>query len=103
MPSKGTSVCVECRRAQKTAGHVLCGKCGQEMTWMGTKWIAPKATNSKAWRRIAKGEWWWDRRRIRRVDARTPYRRVWRGPSRKKGQEGTVMRSWRESGRELGG
>ena len=72
---------------------------------MGTKWIAPKATNSKAWRRIAKGEWWWDRRRIRRVAARTSYEHVWRTitPNHKPGQEGTLMRSWRESGREMGG
>ena len=102
MPHNCVSVCVTCRRAEKQGGD-NCAKCGNPMTDMGPRWCAPKATNSKAWRRIAKGEWWWDRRRIRRIDARTPYERVWRGPSRKKGQEGAVMRAWRQSGRELGG
>lgn len=29
-------------------------------------WQAPKRNNNRAWKRIEKGEWLWDRRRLRR-------------------------------------
>jgi hypothetical protein len=30
------------------------------------KWSPPKRSNAQAWKRIEKGEWLWDRRRVHR-------------------------------------
>lgn len=31
------------------------------------KWTAPKKNNDRMWKRIERGDWWWDRRRARRA------------------------------------
>ena len=33
---------------------------------MGTRWCAPKKNNNRAWKRIERGEYMWDRRKVRR-------------------------------------
>lgn len=56
-------VCVPCRNV---IGHTkACPECGKdrELTY---KWSPPKKNNDRAWKRIAKGEWLWDRRRVYR-------------------------------------
>lgn len=36
------------------------------MQYVGPKWSPPKKNNDRAWKRIERGEWNWDRRRVRR-------------------------------------
>ncbi len=65
MPSNRTYVCVPCRTAKK--GYTEnCLSCGGPLI-MKYKWKAPKKNNDRMWKRIEKGEWYWDRRRIRRA------------------------------------
>jgi hypothetical protein len=101
-------VCIKCRNPQaKTDGDSHCLKCGSETTYRSLQyWSPPKKNNLRAWKRIANGEWLWDRRRVQRVGARWPYANIWRAerrPTHKKGQETSLQRSWPQSGRELGG
>lgn len=45
------------------------------------KWSAPKKTNDRAWKRIAKGEWLWDRRRVRRHNDNHYSNDAWMDPT----------------------
>lgn len=54
----GKSVCVTCREINKSCEH--------EKISCGYKWAAPRKTNDKAWKRIADGDIWWDKKRISR-------------------------------------
>ena len=63
MPSNHfTHVCIPCRNV---VGYGLCPECGAERKSV-SRWSAPKKNNDRAWRRIEKGEWLWDRRRVAR-------------------------------------
>lgn len=64
MASKSTWVCVPCRHVSKDRAVCVC--CGADMHNAGKRWSAPKKNNDRAWKRIEKGEWLWDRRRVRR-------------------------------------
>lgn len=52
-------VCIECRMVRPPCEH--------EKFSITHKWRAPKKTNDKAWRMIAKGDYWWDKRHIDRT------------------------------------
>jgi hypothetical protein len=52
------SVCVTCREINKHCEH--------EKINTGHKWAAPRKTNDKAWKMIAEGDIWWDKRRVNR-------------------------------------
>lgn len=41
--------------------------CGEEMQLVSYRWCPPKKNNDRAWKRVARGDWLWDHRRIRRV------------------------------------
>jgi hypothetical protein len=61
MPSNHyTHVCIPCRNV---IGWGLCPECGGERVTVA-RWSAPKKNNDRAWKRIEKGEWLWDRRRV---------------------------------------
>lgn len=56
-------VCVPCRSVSKDFSK--CQTCGEPCV-LKSRWSPPKKTNGRAWKRIEKGEWLWDRRRVRR-------------------------------------
>lgn len=64
MPSNPKYVCVPCRTVFKQT--VVCPSCGGSMQYVGPKWCPPKKNNDRAWKRVEKGEWNCDRRRVRR-------------------------------------
>lgn len=92
MPSNSKYVCVPCRLVFKQT-HI-CPTCGESMKYVHPDWRAPKRNNNRAWRRVEKGEWLWDRRASRSI---------WRGmlayhkdniipkPHQKKGQHGYLL------------
>lgn len=43
-----------------------CKACGGQVVRSPYKWAPPKKRDDRAWKRIANGEWLWDRRRVRR-------------------------------------
>ena len=51
-------VCAECREINKPCNH--------ETIRVGSNWSAPRKTNDKAWKLIASGDIWWNKRRIDR-------------------------------------
>lgn len=65
MPSHGHMVCVPCRIVS-----VVSPSCGHEGVSVGAKWRAPRKRDDTAWRRIAKGDWFWDDQAILRKDRR---------------------------------
>lgn len=52
-------VCIECRMVNPPCKHDKFG--------ITHKWRAPKKTNDKAWRLIAGGDYWWDKRHLDRT------------------------------------
>lgn len=42
----------------------VCPTCDKPLINMGTRWRAPKKINDKAWKRILKGDIWWDDKAI---------------------------------------
>lgn len=61
------SVCIPCRLyLPKRDEGGNCATCKGEVTPTPYKWSPPKHKNVRAWKRIANGEWLWDRRRVRR-------------------------------------
>ena len=92
MPSNHyTHVCIPCRNV---IGWGLCPECGGERVTVA-RWSAPKKNNDRAWKRIEKGEWLWDRRRVRRAE-RQPW--TWFSPpTHKKGQRKTFQRGVRRA------
>ena len=87
MPSNKTYICVKCRFATKHGGS--CPSCGEPTLYMGN-WSPPKKNNRRAWKRIGKGEYLWDRRRVRKNPPNAAYTRSsWvHLPGHKKGQRG---------------
>lgn len=65
MPSNAMVVCPTCRTGRKSRGAAICPKCGTSELYWGTRTTLPKKNNHRAWRRIAKGETLWDRRKSR--------------------------------------
>jgi len=85
MPSNHTThVCVPCRNV---IGWGPCPECGEPRV-LKNRWSAPRKNNDRAWKRIEKGEWLWDRRRVRRNPPNAAYdKSSWvRLPNYKKGQ-----------------
>lgn len=87
-------VCIPCRNPHAlTDGDSHCLKCGSDTIYMsGVRWCPPKKNNKRAWKRIANGEWLWDRRRVVRIGRRHGY--GWYRvelPTHKPGQEGKLM------------
>ena len=50
------SVCVTCRTVN--------GSCHHEKLVVNYRWRPPKKTNNKAWKKIADGDIWWDKRAV---------------------------------------
>lgn len=48
----------------KYAGVKQCSCGNAEVHFMSPKWRIPKRNNSLAWKRIAAGELWWDRKAV---------------------------------------
>jgi hypothetical protein len=46
------------------AGYEQCPCNNGEWRYMSSKWRPPKKHNTHAWKRIANGELWWDRKAI---------------------------------------
>ncbi len=69
-------VCVPCRmvkRVQDFYFEPVCPSCMEPMKKMW-RWSPPKKTNNRAWKRIERGDWMWDHRRVRRVrDGKTSW------------------------------
>lgn len=65
MSSNGVYACLDCRVANK-GGY--CG-CGKPMVYMGKRWCAPTKNNAKAWKRIARGDVWWDKHKINKANS----------------------------------
>lgn len=63
-------LCVPCRKVWKKPGWFVvdadCPGCGESGKNMGTKWRAPKLSNTKAWKLIEAGDYLWDKRAIAR-------------------------------------
>ena len=62
------AVCVPCR---DVSAADPCVKCGEATVRAPYKWSPPRKNNDRAWKRIAKGEWLWDRRRVYRAKKHT--------------------------------
>lgn len=50
------SICVTCRTVDLPCSH--------EKIVVGYRWRPPKKNNDKAWKRIAAGDIWWDKRAV---------------------------------------
>ncbi|SEB99259.1 hypothetical protein SAMN04489844_1466 [Nocardioides exalbidus] len=81
MPAKDKTVCVPCRRVwggggssnrgRRTASwdsRIItvapttgCPLCGGETVSASYRWRAPARRNDRAWKRIAQGDWLWER------------------------------------------
>lgn len=55
------SVCIDCRKANK---GIACTIEGHRVFSLHYKWRAPKKNNAKAWRMIADGDVWWDKKAV---------------------------------------
>lgn len=63
-------VCTTCRRIVQQYEGDGCNTCGTVLLSAPYRWSPPKNKDKRAWRRIAKGEWLWDRRRVARQKMR---------------------------------
>jgi hypothetical protein len=52
-------VCIVCRMVRPPCNH--------EKFSITHRWRAPKKTNDKAWRMVANGDYWWDKRHLDRT------------------------------------
>jgi len=89
-------VCIPCRSANPAVVYkddvVIHQACGENVTVSPRKWSPPKKTNKRAWKRIANGEWNWDRRRVRRNPPYAPYsKNSWFLPYNYKKGQGKVF------------
>lgn len=57
-------MCVQDRKVWK--GDSNCPTCGECGKYMGPRWRPPTVDNKKAWKRIERGDYEWDKRAIRR-------------------------------------
>lgn len=64
-----TRVCIPCRNVKPTGD--ACQFCGGALRWAPKYWRAPRKTNLTAWKRIAAGEWLWDRVAVERAGRRS--------------------------------
>jgi hypothetical protein len=70
------NVCITCRNIhpqytliEDEEGNIvdrICKVCKGHVSRAPYKWSPPKKRDDRAWKRIANGEWLWDRRRTRR-------------------------------------
>lgn len=64
------NICIPCRDGNPRvvwSGDIwVHDGCGERLTSSPRNWSPPKKNNKRAWKRIANGEWLWDRRRVRR-------------------------------------
>lgn len=89
-------VCIPCRDANPsmkfTEDATIHQACGERLTLSPRKWSPPKRNNKRAWKRIANGEWLWDRRRVRRNPPPAMYyRESWIRPMNYKKGQGKVF------------
>lgn len=63
MTSNSMHACLNCRVGNKSGGK--CTLCGEQMICFGKHITLPKKNDKRAWRRIAKGEKRWNRRKSR--------------------------------------
>lgn len=81
-------ICIPCRDANPVVNEEFIHNCGERLTASPRNWAPPKKNDKRAWKRIAQGEWLWDRRRVRRNPPKAIYdRRSWvKMPGHKPGQ-----------------
>jgi len=65
MPSNSMIVCVTCRVGGK-GSYPACVRGGHDIRLWGKHVTVPKRNNTRAWKRIEKGEVRWDRRKVSR-------------------------------------
>lgn len=65
MPSNGMYACVTCRVGGKNP-YPACYNNGHEVLYFGKRVTIPKKNNVRAWKRIEKGEYLWDRRKAKK-------------------------------------
>ena len=65
-------VCIPCRETIHTE-YPNCSRCGAPLVQSPYRWSPPRRNDTRAWKRIAKGEWLWDRRRVRRNPPNASY------------------------------
>lgn len=65
MASNCMVVCPKCRVGRKSNAASSCPRCHTPELNFGKRTTLPKKNNRKAWKRIASGEFLWDRRRVR--------------------------------------
>lgn len=53
----GASVCIKHREVNHWGS---CNICGNSDVYLPHNWRAPRKTNDAAWKKIAKGQYWWD-------------------------------------------
>jgi len=73
MPSNGMYACVDCRIGGKNPYPKCTGE-GHKVLFFGRKITIPKKRDDGAWRRIANGEYYWDRRKVRKIKNRQGWR-----------------------------
>jgi hypothetical protein len=89
-------VCPTCRKFVGWHESRKCDVCGGDLFIVPRNWSPPKRRNSRAWKRIAKGEVLWDRRRVRRNPPPAAYYKDnWvKVPGHKKGQHKHYLGSY---------
>lgn len=80
-----TYICIDCRyvtkssvdydynysvpreegRRNHTVNSFTCPKCQTKLLDMGMRWRPPKKNNHKAWKMIANGDYWWDKKAVK--------------------------------------
>jgi nitrate reductase beta subunit len=74
MASNAMYACVTCRVGGKNP-YPACTNQGHEVIYFGKRITIPKKNNTRAWKRIEKGEYAWDRRKRHRANHRQGYSR----------------------------
>lgn len=107
------NVCITCRNIHPQYDVIkdaddniidrICKVCKGHVSRAPYKWSPPKKRDNRAWKRIERGDWLWDHRRIQRA------RKTWRPwervtlPGHKKGQQGALTGGYRSDAKvELG-
>lgn len=75
MPSNGMTVCLDCRVGSKGV-RPHCLRDSHKTLSFGTRITVPKKNNARAWKRIEKGEYLWDRRKVRTRGPWSKHRRL---------------------------
>ena len=76
----GVAVCIKHREVSHWGA---CSICGESDVYLSHKWRPPRKTNHLAWKRMAKGEYYWDQKHKYKRAQRARFLHPWIKKTRK--------------------